>query len=131
VVWRRFPLAVFMTTGAPCVLLAALGYLVELPLGVTMALYFVATSPEQETAWTLATTAAVVGVLLGYLGVIAVVQPVFPTIVALHTTLVWAVAWFAGERMRLRNEHIAELKRRAASVEREAERDRLLAAARE
>src|SRR5262249_40224170 len=49
----------------------------------------------------------------------------------LHTPLVWAVAWLAGERMRLRNEQIAELKRRAASAEREAERDRLLAAARE
>jgi signal transduction histidine kinase len=96
-----------------------------------MALYFVATTREQETPWTLATTATVVGVLLSYLGVIALVQQIFPTIIALHTSLVWTVAWFAGERMRLWNEHTAELKRRAIRAEREAERDRLLAAATE
>jgi len=131
VVWRRFPLPVFVTTGAASLLLAGLGYLVELPLGVTMALYVVATSREQDAPWTIATAATVLGVLLCYLAVIGVVQPVFPTIIALHTTLVWAVAWFAGERTRLRNEQTAELKRRAVSAERETERERLLAAARE
>src|SRR5262245_18785967 len=130
-VWRRFPLPVFVLTGSASMLLSGLGYLVELPLGVTMALYVVATSREQYTPWKISTAATVVGVLVSYPAVIGVVQPVFPTIIALHTTLVWAVAWFAGERTRLRNEQTAELKRRAVSAEREAERERLLAAARE
>src|SRR5215831_17814812 len=64
VVWRRFPLTVFVTTGAASLLLAGLGYLVELPLGVTMALYAVATSREQDAPWTIATAATVVGVLV-------------------------------------------------------------------
>jgi signal transduction histidine kinase len=42
----------------------------------------------------------------------------------LHTSLLWSVAWFAGERTRLRREQIAELKR-------EAQRERLLATAEE
>jgi signal transduction histidine kinase len=42
----------------------------------------------------------------------------------LHATLLWAVAWFAGERVRLRHEQIADLKR-------QAQRERLLAAAEE
>jgi signal transduction histidine kinase len=49
----------------------------------------------------------------------------------LHTGLAWAVAWFAGERTRLRREHIAELGERALRAEREVERERLLAVAEE
>lgn len=55
----------------------------------------------------------------------------FPGTELLHTGLAWAVAWFAGERTRLRREHIAELEERALRAEREAERERRLAAAEE
>ena len=44
---------------------------------------------------------------------------------------VWLAAWFAGDRSRLRREQIAELEERARSAEREAERERRLAAAEE
>jgi signal transduction histidine kinase len=44
---------------------------------------------------------------------------------------VWAAAWFAGDRTRLRRERVAELEQRALRAEREAERERRLAAAEE
>jgi signal transduction histidine kinase len=44
---------------------------------------------------------------------------------------IWAAAWFAGDRARLRRERIAALEERARRAEREAERERRLAAAEE
>jgi signal transduction histidine kinase len=46
-------------------------------------------------------------------------------------SVVWAAAWFAGDRSRLRRERLAELEERARRTEREAERERRLAAAEE
>ena len=43
----------------------------------------------------------------------------------------WLAIWIAGDRTRLRRERIAELEQRVRRVEREAERDRRLAAAEE
>ena len=43
----------------------------------------------------------------------------------------WLAVWIAGDRTRLRRERIAELEQRVQQVEREAERDRRLAAAEE
>ncbi|MFC7106656.1 sensor histidine kinase [Nonomuraea rubra] len=54
-----------------------------------------------------------------------------PGIALSLTPITWAVAWFAGERTRLRREQIAELQERAMRAEREAEQERLLAAAEE
>src|SRR5262249_48517847 len=45
--------------------------------------------------------------------------------------VVWAAAWFAGDRTRLRRERLAELEQRARRAEREAERERRLVAAEE
>jgi signal transduction histidine kinase len=44
---------------------------------------------------------------------------------------VWTAAWFAGDRARLRRERLAELQERARRAERDAERERRLAAAEE
>jgi signal transduction histidine kinase len=44
---------------------------------------------------------------------------------------IWAAAWFAGDRARLRRERIVALEERARRAEREAERERRLAAAEE
>jgi signal transduction histidine kinase len=55
----------------------------------------------------------------------------FPGLELLHTGLAWALAWFAGERTRLQREQMAELRERAIRAEREAERERVLAAAEE
>src|SRR5262245_25826985 len=135
IAWRRFPLGVFAVTAAAGVPLAGLGYPVDLLLGPTAALYLLAASRQPQTPWTPRTTATVVGLLLAYLGAAAAAQGTFPGVELLHTGLAWAAAWFAGERTRLRHqqrrEHVAELSDRARRVEREAERERLLAAATE
>ncbi len=129
IAWRRFPLGVFAVTGGAGVLLAGLGYPVDLMLGPTVALYLLAASREPKTPWTWRTTAAVVGLLAAYLGATAAAHGTFPGIELLHTGLAWAAAWFAGERTRLRREHVTDLRQRVLRAEREAERERLLAIA--
>jgi signal transduction histidine kinase len=131
VAWRRFPLGVFAVTAAAGVLLAGLGYPVDLLLGPAAAIYLLAASREREIPWTWPATATVVGLFVAFLGATAVAQGTFPGLELLHTGLAWAVAWFAGERTRLRREHITELGERALRAEREAERERLLAVAEE
>jgi signal transduction histidine kinase len=131
VAWRRFPVGVFSVSAAAGVLLASLGYPVDLLLGPAAAVYLLAASREQETPWTSRTSATVVGFLVAFLGATAAAQGTLPGLELLHTGLAWAVAWFAGERTRLRREQMAELGQRALSAEREAERERLLAVAEE
>jgi signal transduction histidine kinase len=129
--WRRFPLGVFGVTAAAGVLLVGLGYRVDLLLGPAAALYLLAASREREAPWTWRTTATMVGFLVAFLAAAAAAHGTFPGLELLHTGLAWAVGWFAGERTRLRREHIAELGERALRAEREAERERLLAVAEE
>jgi signal transduction histidine kinase len=131
VAWRRFPLGVFTVTAGAGMLLAGLGYRIDLPLGPAAALYLLAASRDRKAPWTWRTTAIVVGFLLAFLGATAAAQRTFPGLELLHTGLAWAVAWFAGERTRLRREQIADLGERAQRAEREAERERLLAVAEE
>lgn len=131
IAWRRSPLGVFALTAAASVLLAALGHRMDLLLGPTAALYLLAASREPQTPWTRRTTGTVVGLLLTYLVATVSAHGVFPGSELLHTGLAWAVAWFAGERTRLRREHTAELGERAVRAEREVERERLLAVAQE
>jgi signal transduction histidine kinase len=129
--WRRSPLGVFVVTAASGVLLAGLGYRIDLLLGPAAALYLLAASRTPATPWTRRTTVTVVGLLVAYLAAAAAAQGTFPASELQHTGLAWAVAWFAGERTRLRHEQLAELRDRARRAEREAERERLLAAATE
>jgi signal transduction histidine kinase len=127
--WRRFPLGMFTLTAAAGVLLAGLGGSIDLLLGPTAALYLLAASRTPQAPWTWRTTGIVVGLLLAYLGAATAEQGAFPASELSHTGLAWAVAWFAGERTRLRREQVAELHDRAVRAEGEAERERLLAAA--
>ena len=132
IAWRRFPLGVFAVTAAASVLLAGLGYRIDLLLGPTATLYLLAASRrDQEAPWTGRTSLTVVGLFVAYLGASGAAQGAFPGSELLHTGLAWSVAWFAGERTRLRREHMAELSERAQRTERETERERLLAAAEE
>jgi signal transduction histidine kinase len=131
IVWRRSPLGVLVVTAAAGVLLAGLGYRIDLLLGPAAALYLLAAGRQPQTPWTPGTTVTVVGLLGAYLAAAAAAQGAFPTSELSHTGLAWAVAWFAGERTRLRHEQLAELHQRAVRAEREAERERLLAAATE
>jgi signal transduction histidine kinase len=131
IAWRRFPLGVFAVTAAAGALLVGLGYPLDVMLGPAAALYLLAASRRQHTPWTQRTTVTVAGFLVAYLGAAAAARGAFPGSELLHSGLTWAVAWFAGERTRLRREHIADLQERALRAEREAERERLLAAAEE
>lgn len=131
IAWRRSPLGVFALIGAATALLAGLGYPLWIPLGAGIALSLVAASRDEEDPWTHRTTAVVLVVFGAYLGAAAAAEGSFPGTELLHGGLAFAVAWFAGERSRLRREHIAELKDRAARAERDADRDRRLAVAEE
>jgi signal transduction histidine kinase len=129
--WRRAPRAVFAITASAAVLLAALGYPLALALGPAAALFLLAASREEEDPWNRLDTGAAIALFGAFLGASALADGDFPGSELLHTGLAWAVAWFAGERSRLRHEHIVELAERAMRTEREAERERLLAIAEE
>jgi signal transduction histidine kinase len=124
VAWRRAPLAVFVLTASANILLAIFAYPIGLPLGPAVALYLIAASRKEATPWIGDVTTAVVGLFATYIIAAGIKESVFPGVELLHAGLAWAVAWFAGERTRLRREQIAELIR-------EAQRERLLAAAEE
>jgi signal transduction histidine kinase len=129
--WRRFPLGVFTVTAVAGVVLAVVGEPLDLILGPAVALYLLAAGRGHRTRWTWRTTVLVVGLPTAYLAATAVVQGEFPSTTLSHSGLAWAVAWFAGERSRLRQEHVVEVTERARRAERDAERERLLAAAEE
>jgi signal transduction histidine kinase len=131
IAWRRAPLGVFAVTAAASTLLAGLGYPADLALGPTIALYLLAASRAKQTPWTRQATVTVAGLMLAYVAASAAAQGAFPSSALLHTGLAWAAAWFAGERTRLRREHVDELRHRAQRAELEAERERLLAVAEE
>jgi signal transduction histidine kinase len=131
ILWRRYPIGVFTATAAASVVLAALGYPVDLILGPTVALYLLAASRTPQSPWTRRTTASVVAWFVAYLTATGAADAAFPVIQLLHTGLAWAVAWFAGERTRLRRDQMDELNQRALRAERDAERERRLAVAEE
>jgi signal transduction histidine kinase len=131
IAWRLAPRAVFLFTALAAILLAVLGYPLALALGPAAALYLLAVSRREADPWTRGDTGAATGLFLAYVGASALGDGDFPGGELLHTGLAWAVAWFAGDRMRLRHEYIIELAERAQRTERDAERERLLAIAEE
>lgn len=126
--WRRAPRTVFALTALAAVLLGSLGYPVGLPLGPLAALYLLVSSRDDGQLEAGRRLVIVLTLLAAYLLATAVAGGL-SRVELLHTALAWAVAWFAGERTRLRRDHIAELKQRALRAEREAERERRLASA--
>ena len=131
VAWRRAPFAVFVLAAAASVLADGLGYSFDIPLGPTFALYLLAASRDDASPWTRRTTVVTVGLLAAYPAAIAADGQAFPAIALSHSGLAWSVAWFAGERTRLRRQHVVELEQRAVRAERETDRERRLAAAEE
>ncbi len=130
--WHRSPLGVLAITTAASAVLGGLGDTGTVPpLGATVALYLLAVSRNERRPWTHRTTAAVVGLFAIHMAAHEVGDREFSAESVLVGALVWGIAWFAGERTRLRREQIIELKRRAQQAERDAERDRRLAAAEE
>jgi signal transduction histidine kinase len=131
VAWRRAPLAVFVLVTAASAALNGLGYPPGPPLGPTIAIYLLALSPERTRAPRWATGAVVLGMFVVHVSTFAIAQGRFPTVALLVGALLWGGAWVVGDRIRLRRARAAELEERTRRAERDAERERRLAAAEE
>jgi signal transduction histidine kinase len=131
VAWRRAPLAVFVVTATASAVLMGLGYAQGPPFGPTVALFFLALSPERTRAPRWLQGATVAGLLVVHAGAGGIADEAFPTVQLLWGTLVWGGAWVIGDRVRQRRAHVAGLEEQVRRAEREAERERRLAAAEE
>ena len=129
--WRRAPLGVFVLTTLASAALMGAGYAAGPPLGPTAALYLLAASRDASDPWTSRTTFTVGALLTVHVSVFGLASGGFPLTVLVAAILLWSIAWFAGERTRLRRAQLEELRQRAVRNERDAERDRQLAAAEE
>ena len=129
--WRRAPLAAFATMLAASAALMARGYPGQPPIGATIALYLIAASRDEAHPWTRATTVVVAALFAVHFAAFGLGHGTFPTTQLAVGALVWALAWFAGDRTRLRRQQLSELEQRALRAERDAERDRRLAVAEE
>jgi signal transduction histidine kinase len=124
---RVAPLPIFAIVTAATAALYELDYGLGPPVGFAVALYTVADVRDEGREGLRRALLAVSAVVLL---VPHVVREGFAPELFLGAG-VWAAAWFAGDRARLRRERIAELEERARNAEREAERERRLAAAEE
>ena len=129
--WRRAPLAVFVLTTAASAASMARGYPGAPPVGPTIALYLLAAGRDAQRPWTRRTTEIVVGMFCVHILAFGVGHNQVPEIQIAFGALVWGLAWFAGERTRLRRQQVADLEHRALRAEREASQDRRLAVAEE
>jgi signal transduction histidine kinase len=120
---------VFALTALASSALSGLDYGHGPPVGPTLAVFFLALDPVTAGRWQ---TGAVVSALyLVHVSATGYAQDGFPTVPLLLGALVWGGAWIAGDRVRRRRERILDLRERARRNERDAERDRRLAAAEE
>ena len=131
VVRRRFPLGVFVATAGASAVMSALGYPPGPPLGATVALFSLALRPDEALARTWLTAVTVAGLLAVHVSAVGVAEGELPTVPLLFGLLVWGGAWVLGDRIRLRRERLAEYEARIRRAERDAERERRLAAAEE
>jgi len=124
---RVAPVPVFGLVTAATATLYGLRYGLGPPVGFAIALYSVAENRDETRprTWAVALVASLVALLAPHL-----VRDGFAPELLLGA-VVWAAAWFAGDRTRLRRERLAELEERALRAGREAERERRLAAAEE
>jgi signal transduction histidine kinase len=129
-VWRLAPVLVYGVTGMAAICLAGRGEVVWPPIGPCLALYLLAASRDAKSPWTWRTTAVVVGLLALYLGVVMAGSRWVATDLG-HAVLAGAVAWFAGERTRLRRQQLVDLHERMRQGEESAERELRLAVAEE
>jgi signal transduction histidine kinase len=128
---RSAPLAVFVVTAAASAVLNGLDYPLGPPLGPTVAVFFLALSPERRRGPRWLDGVVVASMLVVHAGAVGAADGELPTVPLLFGTLVWGGAWVIGDRVRQRRERISELEERARRAEREAERERRLAAAEE
>jgi signal transduction histidine kinase len=117
---------VFLVATAGTAVLYGLDYGLGPPVAFAIALYSFAERRSDDQRTHRLALAGSIAILLGPHLVRGEIVPQF-----LLGSAVWAAAWFAGDRARLRRERLAELEERAVRAEREAERERRLAAAEE
>jgi signal transduction histidine kinase len=122
---------VFVVTAVASTVLRGIAEPAGPPLGPTVAVYLVAFAGDGSRARTRLTLAVVGVMLVAHLAATGFAQDSFPGVELLFGVLTWGGAWLAGDRTRLRRERMIELEERAVRAEREAERERLLAAAEE
>jgi len=128
---RVAPLAVFVLTAMASTVLYGTTEATGPPIGPTLALYWVAAGGGESRSHTRLTLALVGGLLVLHVAAAGLGNGGFPGTELVFGTLVWGGAWLAGDRTRLRHERMAELEDRAMRAERDAERERRLAAAEE
>jgi signal transduction histidine kinase len=126
--WRRSPVVAFASVAGVTTVLAGLGYPVDLTPAATFAVFLLALGRSHRTGPAAVTVAVA---LVGYLAACGFARQALPAIELLHTGLAWPLAWFVGERVRLRRREVAELQERTRRAERELDRERLLAVAEE
>jgi signal transduction histidine kinase len=132
---RLAPLTVYLVTAAASIALVELRYPLDLPFGCVTAAYFLAVAysgnprPARRWAamlavWSFVPAAAAARAASGY-GITGIAPGLG------FWALIFIGAWIAGDRARLRREQITGLEERALRTEREAARERRLAAAQE
>jgi len=127
---RRAPFATLAVTAAATVATYGAGYTADVQIGSLIALYGIGASARDAAAVRRGQIALALVVVIGLCGAAAVLDgPALPELTAL--IVFWVGSWLAGDRSRLRRAQIAELRERAQRAEREAERERRLAAAEE
>jgi signal transduction histidine kinase len=131
VLWRTFPLGVYVLAMTASGVLTTLDSPNGPPVGGAVALFLLATVRTQVRASGATLATVIIGLFAAHFVAFALSEDVFPTTELLLGSTLWAAAWFAGDRTRLRRERIRELEERATRAEREAERERRLAAAEE
>ena len=122
--WRRSPLGVFALTTVASAVFFFVGSAPGPPFGPTVALYLLAASRDDDHPWTRWTTAVVVGLFVLHVASEDVGASDVPIAPPLFGIAVWTLAWFAGDRTRLRRERLAAQEDRLA-------RERRLAAVEE
>ncbi len=130
--WRLAPLAGYLATCAATIALAGLDYPLDFPFGPVVGLFTLSLAYSEGARRTAALVAAVAFVPLAAVAHL-VGRSDFRGM--LPGLAFWAVVlggvWVAGEHTRLRRERIGELEEQAARRDREAVRERRLAAAEE
>jgi signal transduction histidine kinase len=128
---RRSPLAIFVLTALAATALQAIAAPAGPPVGPTVALYTLAFADDESRGRTRVTLAIVGGLLAAHAGAAGLAHDRIPGTELLFGVVLWSATWLAGDRARLRVERMAELEDRALRAEREAERERRLAATEE
>lgn len=123
-VWRRWPLLTLLLVSVLSVIVAIAGGLVWPPLGIAAAIYYFARGPRAGYRWPPRHQYLAGAAVVWFLLIAGSVSPIAPVV---HSAVVCAVAWFAGERSRLRRSEVHELRAGAERAAREARRERELA----